>query len=50
MRSPRERALGYTVVVILCAIVLWVVIGVAARGFLVFPAARLGLGTGRFSG
>lgn len=50
MRSPRERALGYTVVVILCAIVLSVVIGAASRAFLVSPAARLGLGTGRFSG
>ncbi len=44
MRSPREKALGYTAVVVVCAIVLWVVIGVVARAFLVFPTARLGLG------
>ncbi len=30
MKSPKEKSAGYTVVVILCAIVLWVVIGAVA--------------------
>ena len=47
MRCPREKALGYTVVVIICAIVLSVGIAVASSALLVVPRARLGLGPGR---
>lgn len=39
MRSPAERAIGYTGVVVLCAIVLSVIIGLIAT--ILFPAARL---------
>jgi hypothetical protein len=39
MRSPAERAIGYTVVVVLCAIVLSVVIGLIATAL--FPGPRL---------
>jgi hypothetical protein len=38
MKAPQEKAVGYTVVVILCAIVLFVVVGAIANRF-VFPSA-----------
>ena len=38
MRSPPERAIGYTVVVVLCAIVLSAVIGIIATSL--FPGPR----------
>jgi hypothetical protein len=37
MRSPREKALGYTVVVIIAAIVLFMVIGLVAGMFVAGP-------------
>jgi hypothetical protein len=37
MKSPREKAVGYTVVVILAAIVLFMVIGVIASRFMALP-------------
>jgi Yip1-like protein len=37
MKSPRDKALGYTVVVIVAAIVLFMVIGVIAGRFLAVP-------------
>jgi hypothetical protein len=37
MKSPPEKALGYTVVVILCAIVLSILIGVVAGAFVRVP-------------
>lgn len=37
MKSPKEKALGYTVVVILCAIVLFMLIGFAAASFMRVP-------------
>jgi hypothetical protein len=39
MRSPREKALGYTVVVIIAAIVLFMVIGLVAGMFVGMPGA-----------
>jgi hypothetical protein len=39
MKSPKDKALGYTVVVILAAIVLFMVIGTAAGMFVAGPAA-----------
>lgn len=39
MRSPRDKALGYTVVVIVAAIVLFMIIGVIAGRFLAVPTA-----------
>jgi hypothetical protein len=39
MKSPREKALGYTVVVILAAIVLFIVIAVIAGRFMPVPTA-----------
>jgi hypothetical protein len=41
MKSPREKALGYTVVAILAAIVLFMVIGVIAGRFLPVPTAGM---------
>jgi len=39
MKSPEDKAVGYTVVVILCAIVLWYVIFVVTRRFYWTPSA-----------
>lgn len=39
MKSPRDKALGYTVVVILAAIVLFFIIGVIAARFVTYPTA-----------
>jgi hypothetical protein len=38
MKAPQEKAVGYTVVVIVAAIVLFVVIGVVAGRFMALPA------------
>jgi hypothetical protein len=43
MHAPQEKALGYTVVVIIAAIVLWIVIGLIASAFF---AVGMGVGTG----
>lgn len=39
MKSPREKGLGYTVVVVLAAIVLFIIIGVIAGQFMAVPTA-----------
>jgi hypothetical protein len=39
MKSPKEKALGYTVVVIIAAIVLFMVIGLVAGMFVGMPGA-----------
>ena len=39
MKSPRDKALGYTVVVIVAAVVLFMIIGVIAGRFLAVPTA-----------
>jgi hypothetical protein len=41
MKTPREKALGYTVVVIVAAIVLSLITGAIAGVFLSVPAAGL---------
>jgi hypothetical protein len=41
MKSPRDKTMGYTVVVILAAIVLFLLIGVIAGRFLAVPTAGL---------
>jgi Yip1-like protein len=41
MKTPREKALGYTVVVILAAIVLFMAIGLIAGQFMTVPTAGL---------
>ncbi|MES2359011.1 MAG: Yip1 family protein [Gemmatimonadota bacterium] len=38
MKAPAEKAMGYTVVVIICAIVIFVVIGAIAARFVSYPA------------
>jgi hypothetical protein len=38
MKSPAEKALGYTIVVIVCEIVIFVVIGGIANRFVAYPA------------
>jgi hypothetical protein len=41
MKSPREKALAYTAVVILAAIVLFVVIGIVAGRFMGYPGSGM---------
>jgi hypothetical protein len=41
MKSPREKAMAYTAVVILAAIVLFMVIGVIAGRFMAVPTAGM---------
>jgi hypothetical protein len=41
MKSPGEKAVGYTAVVILAAIVLWIIIGAVAGMFMSVPAAGM---------
>jgi hypothetical protein len=42
MKSPKEKALGYTAVVIIAAIVLFMIIGVVAARFMVMPMGMMG--------
>jgi hypothetical protein len=37
MKSPREKATGYTVVVIICAIVIYMIIGAIGSHFITYP-------------
>lgn len=39
MKSPEDKAMGYTVVVIVCAIVLYIIIGYITRQFMWRPSA-----------
>jgi hypothetical protein len=41
MKSPKEKAVGYTVVVILAAIVIFVVIGAISRRFMMMPTVGM---------
>jgi hypothetical protein len=41
MKSPREKAMGYTVVVILAAIVLFMIIGIIASRFMATPTPAM---------
>ena len=41
MRAPRDRALGYTAVVIIAAIVVFVVIGLVSAAFLRYPSPAM---------
>jgi hypothetical protein len=41
MKSPKEKALGYTLVVVLAAIVLFMVIGLIAGRFMALPTAGM---------
>jgi hypothetical protein len=41
MKAPRERAMGYTAVVVLAAIVLFVIIGVIGGHFMAVPTAGM---------
>lgn len=41
MKSPKEKALGYTLVVVLAAIVLFMLIGVIAGRFMALPTAGM---------
>jgi hypothetical protein len=42
MKSPKQKAVGYTIVVILAAIVLFVIIGTIARQFMLMAGPSLG--------
>jgi hypothetical protein len=39
MKAPEDKAMGYTVVVIICAIVLWIIIAAVTRQFMWRPSA-----------
>lgn len=39
MKAPEDKAVGYTVVVIICAIVLWIIIAYITRQFMWRPAS-----------
>ena len=39
MKAPEDKAVGYTVVVIICAIVLWIIIAYITRQFMWRPSA-----------
>lgn len=41
MKTPREKAMGYTVVVVLAAIVLFIIIGAIAGHFMALPTAGM---------
>ncbi len=41
MKSPKEKAVGYTVVVILAAIVIFVIIGTISRRFMMIPTVGM---------
>ncbi|MDQ3209015.1 MAG: YIP1 family protein, partial [Gemmatimonadota bacterium] len=43
MKSPREKAIGYTVVVILAAIVLFMLVGVISSMFLRVPGVGMSM-------
>lgn len=37
MKSPQEKSIGYTVAVVIAAIVIFVVIGIVSRDFIAYP-------------
>jgi hypothetical protein len=41
MKSPQEKSLGYTVAVIVAAIIIFVVIGVVSRAFISYPTPNM---------
>jgi hypothetical protein len=41
MKAPKEKAVGYTVVVILAAIVIFVIIGTISRRFMMIPTVGM---------
>ena len=41
MKAPREKSLGYTVTVVVAAIVICVVIGFIARAFITYPTPMM---------
>jgi ABC-type Na+ efflux pump permease subunit len=41
MKSPKERSTGYTVAVIVAAIIIFVVIGIISRGFISYPTPNI---------
>jgi hypothetical protein len=41
MKAPREKAMGYTAVVVLAAIVLFVIIAMVAGRFMAVPTAGM---------
>ena len=41
MKSPKEKSLGYTVAVIVAAIIIFVVIGIVSRAFISYPTPSM---------
>ncbi|MCL5024810.1 MAG: YIP1 family protein [Nitrospirae bacterium] len=43
MKAPAEKSLGYTIAVIVAAVVIFVVIGIVSRAFISFPAPGMNM-------
>ncbi len=43
MKSPQEKSLGYTIAVIVAAVVIFVVIGIISRAFISFPTPGMNM-------
>jgi hypothetical protein len=41
MKSPQEKSLGYTVAVIMAAVIIFVIIGIVSRAFITFPTPNI---------
>ena len=41
MKSPQEKSLGYTVAVIMAAVIIFVIIGIVSRAFITFPPPNI---------
>lgn len=43
MKSPREKSVGYTVAVIIAAVIIFIVIGIVSRAFISFPTPGMSM-------
>ncbi len=43
MKSPKEKSMGYTIAVIVAAVVIFIVIGVVSRAFISYPVPMRGM-------
>ncbi len=41
MKSPKDKSVGYTVAVIVAAIIIFIVIGAASRAFMTYPTPNI---------
>jgi Yip1 domain len=43
MKSPQEKSMGYTIAVIVAAIIIFLIIGIISHAFVSFPTSRMGM-------